>query len=125
MPCLNEGGQIERAYEAISASLRDVGDLELLIVDDGSADDTLEKVKRLAGAAPPALLSAVTLAVLAVAVASTALVGRYLHRLMLDQRRTRPYYIREANIPLRPEDTLDGGLHTPPPPVRGKVRASW
>jgi biotin carboxylase len=45
-----------------------------------------------------------------------ALVGRYLHRLMLDQRRTRPYYIREANVPLRPEDRFDGGESSVPPP---------
>lgn len=318
MPCLNEGGQVERAYEAVVESLRDIDDLELLVVDDGSADDTLEKVKRLAaadprvkylsfsrnfgmeaahaagttyaskpwlvqldadlqsppqeiwklldkaaegsydvvfgvrvdrqdpalrrfssralhwiarhvlgvdvpdevspfrlmrtavarriadlrlgspymiamipligarcavvptahqphprrsrfrvarlvghafelffgyswrplnavyllaaaaavlaavfavlalvGAAPPGLLSVVTLVLVAVTVASTALVGRYLHRLLLDERRTRPYYIREANVALRPEDTLDGGVPTPPPPVRGRVRASW
>lgn len=82
-------------------------------------------VLALAGIAPPALVSMVTLALSAVAVASIALVGRYLYRLMLDQRRTRPYYIREANVPLRPEDTLDGGVTALPPPVRSRVHAAW
>ncbi|MFG2005179.1 glycosyltransferase family 2 protein [Spirillospora sp. NPDC048911] len=61
-------------------------------------------------AATAALLSGLALA-------STALVGRYLYRLLLDMQRPRPYYIKEANVNLHPEDTLNNGLPTPPPPA--------
>ncbi|GLZ38878.1 glycosyltransferase family 2 protein [Actinokineospora sp. NBRC 105648] len=63
-----------------------------------------------------ALLVATLLAA-AVGLASTALVGRYLHRRMLDVRPRRAYYIREANIVVTDEDRLDGGAAAVPPPV--------
>ncbi|MFG1612185.1 glycosyltransferase [Nonomuraea wenchangensis] len=50
----------------------------------------------------------------AVTLAAVAVVGRYVHRLAPP----RPaYYVREANVPLRPEDTLFQGVPTPPPPL--------
>ncbi|GGO80816.1 glycosyltransferase family 2 protein [Nonomuraea cavernae] len=66
------------------------------------------------GTALPAtqlLLTGVTLAALAV-------LGRYLHRLLRESDRLRTYYVRDANVPLLPEDTLTGGLPGPPPPTR-------
>lgn len=77
-----------------------------------------------AGLAAAGLLGATAastgaLVLAAVTLVSVALVGRYLQRLMLDQRRSRPYYIREANLPVCREDRLDGGDEPvpPPPPV--------
>lgn len=70
-----------------------------------------------AGLAGPTLLSTAALVITGVTLATVALVGRYMHRLMLDQRRDRPYYIREANVPLQPEDRLDGGDDPVPPPT--------
>ncbi|MBW8481169.1 glycosyltransferase [Actinomadura sp. PM05-2] len=67
------------------------------------------------GAGGPLAATAVVLSGLTLA--ATALVGRYLHRLMRDLRRFRPFYVKEANVPLRPEDTLDGGVPGPRPPA--------
>jgi glycosyltransferase involved in cell wall biosynthesis len=89
-----------------------------LVAAGSSAAATGVLAVNAAGSARPGLVPATTLTLAAVSTASTALVGRYLYRLMLDLRRTRPYYIREANVPLRPEDTLDGGAPVLPPPVR-------
>jgi len=49
VPCYNEGAQVDVLYEAIDAvlSVRHP-DLEILLVDDGSTDDTLARIKRLA-----------------------------------------------------------------------------
>lgn len=55
-------------------------------------------------------VSGLVLAVCALALVSTAVTARYLQRMLLEVRPGRPYYIREANVPLRPEDTLDGGV---------------
>jgi len=52
----------------------------------------------------------------AVTVLAVATTARYLHRRMLDVRPRRPYYVREANLPVAPEDLLDGGRSAPPPP---------
>ncbi|HEX6870568.1 MAG TPA: glycosyltransferase, partial [Micromonosporaceae bacterium] len=52
---------------------------------------------------------------------SVALVGRYLQRLMLDQKPTRPYYVREANLPIRDEDRLDSGYPPAPVPTRASA----
>ncbi|MFI6522669.1 glycosyltransferase family 2 protein [Spirillospora sp. NPDC050679] len=68
-----------------------------------------------AGTGGPLAATAVALSALTLVV--TALVGRYLHRLMLDMRRSRPFYIKEANVILRPEDTLDGGAPARRPPL--------
>jgi polyisoprenyl-phosphate glycosyltransferase len=70
-----------------------------------------------AGALPAHTLAAAGLALGAVVVASLAVVARYLYRLMLDLRRPRAYYIREANVPLLPEDTLDRGAPWTAPPL--------
>lgn len=50
LPCYNEGAQVDRAYDAIVKALGRIDQLELLIVDDGSTDDTLARVKALAAA---------------------------------------------------------------------------
>lgn len=60
----------------------------------------------------------VALSLSALSLTMLALIGRYLHRLMLDASPARPYYIREANIEIRPEDRADGGLAAVPPPSR-------
>jgi biotin carboxylase len=70
-----------------------------------------------AGVAGPAATGVGALLVSAGTLATVAVVGRYLHRLMLDQRPTRPYYVREANVAVRPEDRFDGGEDPVPPPA--------
>jgi glycosyltransferase involved in cell wall biosynthesis len=52
VPCYNEGAQVEVAYRAVCDALDAAGDLELLFVDDGSSDDTLARIERLAAADP-------------------------------------------------------------------------
>jgi hypothetical protein len=47
VPCYNEIEAIDRAYREIRAALRDY-DAELLFVDDGSTDGTLERIRQLA-----------------------------------------------------------------------------
>jgi cellulose synthase/poly-beta-1,6-N-acetylglucosamine synthase-like glycosyltransferase len=47
LPCYNEGDQIEGALEAFT--LMDYPRFEIIVVDDGSKDDTLEKAKRFEG----------------------------------------------------------------------------
>ncbi|WP_018684941.1 glycosyltransferase family 2 protein [Actinokineospora enzanensis] len=69
------------------------------------------------------VVSAMTMLVAALLVGalgmgSVALVGRYLHRRMLDVRPCRAYYIRESNIAVLPEDLLDQGEPAVPPPGR-------
>jgi glycosyltransferase involved in cell wall biosynthesis len=79
----------------------------------------------LTGVASPTGLMIAALAVTAVTVTSLAILTRYVYRLMLDLRPTRRYYIREANVALLPEDTLDGGEPAAPPPARrGHSRAA-
>lgn len=50
-PCYNEGEVVEHFYDALSGALEDLGDLDVRIVfvDDGSTDETLEKLNALAG----------------------------------------------------------------------------
>jgi polyisoprenyl-phosphate glycosyltransferase len=49
LPCYNEGGQVDVAYRAIDAELTGrYPDLEILLVDDGSTDDTLARMRALA-----------------------------------------------------------------------------
>ena len=53
VPCYNEGAQVDVAHHAIDAELSGrYPDLEILFVDDGSRDDTLERIKRLADRDP-------------------------------------------------------------------------
>ena len=68
------------------------------------------------GVVPATAVSVAGLLVSAVSAASVAMVGRYLHRRMLDVRPRRIYYIRDANIPVSPEETIDGGESAPAPP---------
>jgi len=48
IPCLNEEENIEGAYAEIRRELARYGEVELLFIDDGSTDTTLERIKRLA-----------------------------------------------------------------------------
>ncbi len=48
VPCFNEGGQVDAVHAAIDEALSGHRDLEILFVDDGSADDTLARIKSLA-----------------------------------------------------------------------------
>jgi glycosyltransferase involved in cell wall biosynthesis len=52
LPCYNEGAQVETAYRSVTAELGSIENLELLFIDDGSTDDTLERIKRLAATDP-------------------------------------------------------------------------
>jgi hypothetical protein len=71
-----------------------------------------------AGLAAPAVVSPIAMIVPALLLVAIAVTGRYLHRLLLDTGPLRPYYIREANLPVRPEETIDGGASPVPPPAR-------
>lgn len=70
------------------------------------------------GAVSPLAVAVAALLLVAVTLVAVAVVGRYLHRLLLDSRPAGKYYIREANLPVRPADTLDGGEPRLPPPTR-------
>ncbi len=48
VPCFNESAQVEAVYAAIDEALSDCTALRILFVDDGSTDDTLARIKRLA-----------------------------------------------------------------------------
>ncbi len=48
VPCFNEGAQVEVVHAAIDEALSDCTHLQILFVDDGSGDDTLARIKRLA-----------------------------------------------------------------------------
>jgi glycosyltransferase involved in cell wall biosynthesis len=52
VPCYNEGAQVDLAYREVCEALGTVDDLELLFIDDGSRDDTLERIRRIAAADP-------------------------------------------------------------------------
>jgi glycosyltransferase involved in cell wall biosynthesis len=52
VPCYNEAESIDLAYERITRELERYGDVEVLFVDDGSTDATLERVRALAAADP-------------------------------------------------------------------------
>ncbi len=71
-----------------------------------------------AGVLGLAAATAGLLAVSAAVLAALGLVSRYLHRMMLDQKPTRTFYVREANIPVRSRDRVDGGEPEVPPPAR-------
>ena len=71
-----------------------------------------------AGVAGGSALAATQVLLTGLTVAAVALLGRYLHRLLRESSRLRTYYIKEANVPLRPEDTLTRGRPGPPPPAR-------
>ncbi len=61
---------------------------------------------------------------IAMALVGMAVLGRYVQRFMRDQQPTRLFYIREANVELRPEDTIDGGEARPAPPTALRTVAS-
>lgn len=50
VPCYNEAESIDLAYQRITRELERYGDLEVVFVDDGSTDATLERVRALAAA---------------------------------------------------------------------------
>lgn len=77
----------------------------------------------LVGVVGPTLLGVGAVILAAATLSTAALIGRYLHRLMLDQQRTRPYYIKEANVSLHPADRLDGGEDPVPPPTLTHARS--
>ncbi|WP_312887992.1 glycosyltransferase family 2 protein [Nonomuraea rhodomycinica] len=52
VPCYNEGAQVEAAHAELTAALAEIGDLEILFVDDGSTDDSLDRIRRLAEVDP-------------------------------------------------------------------------
>ena len=52
IPCYNEIDCVERAYQEIRSELAAYDDVELLFVDDGSTDGTLEAIKGFAAADP-------------------------------------------------------------------------
>ncbi len=52
IPSYNEVTAIEAAYRQVKEALACYGDVELLFVDDGSTDGTLERIKRLAADDP-------------------------------------------------------------------------
>jgi glycosyltransferase involved in cell wall biosynthesis len=52
LPCYNEGAQVEIAYQEVIEALGAIENLELMFIDDGSADDTLERIRRLAATDP-------------------------------------------------------------------------
>ncbi|WP_246646216.1 glycosyltransferase [Nonomuraea ceibae] len=52
VPCYNEGAQVEVAYRELTGELADLADLQILFVDDGSTDDSLARIRALAGADP-------------------------------------------------------------------------
>jgi len=65
-----------------------------------------------------ALTGTATLLLAAAGLAATALVARYLQRLMLEQRPARRFYVREANFAVDAADRVDGGVPPVPPPTR-------
>jgi glycosyltransferase involved in cell wall biosynthesis len=69
------------------------------------------------GAVAGTALAVAGLLVSAVSVSAVAMVGRYLHRRMLDARPRRLYYVREANVAVSPDETIDGGGRTPERPA--------
>ena len=52
VPCYNEAESVDLAYERITRELERYGDVEVIFVDDGSTDATLERVKALAATDP-------------------------------------------------------------------------
>lgn len=52
IPCFNEQENVDRAYADIKGELARYGEVQLLFVDDGSTDATLERIKRLAALDP-------------------------------------------------------------------------
>lgn len=47
IPVLNEESNVEPLYQRLKAALANMGELELLFIDDGSSDSTLAKIKAL------------------------------------------------------------------------------
>lgn len=47
VPCLNEGGNIRAVYERLTQVLSQYEDYEIIYIDDGSTDETLERILEL------------------------------------------------------------------------------
>lgn len=52
VPCFNEGAQVEVAHRELTEALKGIDELEILFVDDGSTDDSLDRLRRLAKSDP-------------------------------------------------------------------------
>lgn len=52
VPCYNEEGNIEVLVDAVAKALKDTQNYELILIDDGSADSTLEHIKATAKTRP-------------------------------------------------------------------------
>ncbi|TDE49066.1 glycosyltransferase [Nonomuraea mesophila] len=52
VPCYNEGAQVEVAHAELVEALKELGEIQILFVDDGSADDSLARIRRLAETDP-------------------------------------------------------------------------
>ncbi|OIQ94732.1 poly-beta-1,6-N-acetyl-D-glucosamine synthase [mine drainage metagenome] len=61
IPAYNEGSMVEQSIESVAAARYPIGRLEILVVDDGSTDDTWTYIQR-AAARHPGLVTAVRLA---------------------------------------------------------------
>ncbi|GAA1018182.1 glycosyl transferase [Acrocarpospora pleiomorpha] len=48
VPCFNEGEQVAAAHRAIVSALGAIPELEIIFIDDGSSDDTLEHMRAIA-----------------------------------------------------------------------------
>jgi glycosyltransferase involved in cell wall biosynthesis len=70
------------------------------------------------GVAGPTAVAIGGVLVSAVSVAAVSIVGRYLHRRLVDAQPRRLYYVRTANVAVSEEDMLDGGTPPVAPPVR-------
>jgi len=52
VPCHNEQENLLPLYDALTSALKDVKNFEILLIDDGSTDGTLEHVRQMAGRDP-------------------------------------------------------------------------
>lgn len=78
-------------------------------------------VLALAGVLDAGTVAAGALLVLAVKVLITAVIGRYLHRSILDGRHGPAYLVRETNLEIAPRFLLDGGLVGTPAASAGPI----
>lgn len=55
IPCFNEGSEISRTLESVRRALEEVAEVELVVVDDGSSDETPDVLQTLSEAYQPRL----------------------------------------------------------------------